>query len=63
MDAKQKKWLWVSIGLSMVILLGVAAFTFDENTVESLKNLNPWYLLLAFGLAHGCDVCGHSVSE
>ncbi|MDV0442884.1 flippase-like domain-containing protein [Methanorbis rubei] len=56
MDAKQKKWLWISIGLSMVILLVVMILTFDEDTVEALKNLNPWYLLLAFGL-HMLAMC------
>ncbi len=50
MDSKQKKWLWISIGLSMVILAVVLVLTFDENTITALKNLNPWYLLLAFGL-------------
>ena len=56
MDAKQKKWLWISIGLSMVILLVMMVLTFDENTVEALKNLNPWYLVLAFGL-HMLAMC------
>ena len=56
MDAKQKKWLWVSIGLSMVILLAVLVLTFNENTIESLKNLNPWFLLLAFCL-HMAAMC------
>ncbi|MDR0438938.1 MAG: flippase-like domain-containing protein [Methanocalculaceae archaeon] len=56
MDTKQKKWLWISIGLSIVILLVVMILTFNENTIESLKNLNPWFLLLAFSL-HMTAMC------
>ncbi|HJJ97617.1 MAG TPA: flippase-like domain-containing protein, partial [Methanocorpusculum sp.] len=56
MDSKQKKWLWISIGLSMAILLAVIVLTFNENTIESLKNLNPWFLLLAFCL-HMTAMC------
>ena len=56
MDSKQKKWLWISIGLSMAILLAVIVLTFNENTIESLKNLNPWFLLLAFCL-HMAAMC------
>ena len=56
MDTKQKKWLWLSIGLSMVILLAVMVLTFNEHTIESLKNLNPWFLLLAFCL-HMAAMC------
>lgn len=50
MDAKHKKLLWISIGLSLGILLLVIIFTFDDGTIEALQNLNAWYLLLAFGL-------------
>ena len=50
MDTKQKKWLWISIGLSMVILLAVMVLTFNENTVELLK------ILLAFCL-HMTAMC------
>jgi uncharacterized protein (TIRG00374 family) len=50
MDAKQKKLLWGSIGLSMIILILVMAMTFDEDTITALLNLNLWYLLLAIGL-------------
>jgi uncharacterized protein (TIRG00374 family) len=56
MDKKQKKWLWISIGLSIVILLVVMILTFNENTIESLKNLNPWFLLFAFSL-HMIAMC------
>jgi uncharacterized protein (TIRG00374 family) len=56
MDKKQKKGLWISIGLSIVILLVVMILTFNENTIESLKNLNPWFLFLAFSL-HMIAMC------
>ncbi len=50
MDAKYKKLLWISIGLSLGIMLLVILFTFDESTVEALKNFDWRFLLLAFGL-------------
>ena len=40
----------------MAILLAVIVLTFNENTIESLKNLNPWFLLLAFCL-HMTAMC------
>lgn len=48
MDAKQKKFLWISIGLSLAVLLIVILLTFDENTITAIQQLNPAYLLLAF---------------
>ena len=36
MDAKYKKLLWISIGLSLGIMLLVILFTFDEETVVAL---------------------------
>lgn len=50
MDAKYKKLLWMSIGLSLGIMLLVILFTFDEETVVALKNFDYRFLLLAFGL-------------
>ncbi|HJJ81903.1 MAG TPA: flippase-like domain-containing protein [Methanocorpusculum sp.] len=50
MDAKYKKLLWISIGLSLGIMLLVILFTFDEETVVALKNFDYRFLLLAFGL-------------
>ncbi|HJJ98981.1 MAG TPA: flippase-like domain-containing protein [Methanocorpusculum sp.] len=56
MNTKQKKWLWISIGLSMVFLLVIIVLTFNEDTIQSLKNLNLWFLLLAFCL-HMAAMC------
>ncbi|RBQ25030.1 MAG: hypothetical protein ALMCE001_07650 [Methanocorpusculum sp. MCE] len=48
MDSKQKKFFWISIGLSLAVLLVVILLTFDENTITAIQQLNPLYLLLAF---------------
>ncbi|MBE6507487.1 MAG: flippase-like domain-containing protein [Methanocorpusculum parvum] len=50
MDAKYRKLLWISIGLSLGIMLLVILFTFDEETLVALKNFDYRFLLLAFGL-------------
>ncbi|HJJ47578.1 MAG TPA: flippase-like domain-containing protein [Methanocorpusculum sp.] len=50
MEPKYKKLLWISIGLSLVVLLVVVIFTFNDETIEALKNLQPQYLLFALGL-------------
>lgn len=50
MDAKYKKLLWISVGLSLGIMLLVIIFTFDEKTIYTLKNLDIRFLLFAFGL-------------
>lgn len=50
MEPKYKKLLWISIGLSLVVLLAVVIFTFDEGTIEAFKNLRPEFLLFALGL-------------
>ena len=50
MDAKYKKLLWISIGLSLGIMLLVILFTFDEETLVALKNFDYRFLLIAFGL-------------
>lgn len=48
MDAKTKKLLWISIGLSLVALIVVVVLTFDEKTIEAFKELNPWFIFFAF---------------
>lgn len=50
MEARQKKFLWISIGLSLAVLLVVIVMTFNEDTITALQHLNLWYLILAFGL-------------
>lgn len=48
MDSKQKKFFWLSIGLSLAVLLIVIILTFNEDTIVAIQQLNPFYLLLAF---------------
>lgn len=56
MDASQKKWLYISIGFSLVVLVVILYLTINENTIEYLKKVNPWFLLLAF-LTHILTMC------
>ena len=48
MEKKYKKLLWISIGISVGIMLIVVALTFDASTVELLKNIAWEYLAIAF---------------
>jgi hypothetical protein len=56
MDAKQKKYLWISIGLSIAVLLAVVILTFDQETITAFQHLNLWYLLLAL-MVHMLAMC------
>ncbi|HUU76123.1 MAG TPA: flippase-like domain-containing protein [Methanoregulaceae archaeon] len=47
MDKSQKKWLWISLGFSAVVLVIVLYFTVDASTFEYLKQMNVFYFLLA----------------
>ncbi|MEN6516687.1 MAG: flippase-like domain-containing protein [Methanospirillum sp.] len=47
MDRTQRRWAWLSIGFSLVVLAVVLYLTVDRNTLELLLNFNPFYLLLA----------------
>ena len=47
MDKNQKKWLWISLGFSAVVLVAVLYFTVDAETITYLKRLNVIYLVLA----------------
>ncbi|HIH27099.1 MAG TPA: flippase-like domain-containing protein [Methanoregulaceae archaeon] len=47
MDRTQKRWLWVSLGFSAVVLVAVLYFTVDADTIAYLRQLNPLWLLLA----------------
>lgn len=50
MEAKYKKLLWISIGFSLLALLIVMLLTFDETTIDKLLQVNPVFLLFAFGM-------------
>lgn len=56
MESSQRKWLYISIGFSLVVLIVILYFTINENTIEYLKKINPWFLLLAF-LTHILTMC------
>lgn len=47
MDRTQKRWLWISVGFSAVVLVGVLYFTVDASTIAYLRQLNPFWLVLA----------------
>ncbi|MEN6343371.1 MAG: flippase-like domain-containing protein [Methanospirillum sp.] len=50
MDKTQRRWAWLSIGFSLVVLAVVLYLTVDRETLELLLNFNPVYLLLALML-------------
>ena len=56
MDTSQRKWLFVSVGFSLLVLVVILFFTINENTLTYLKEINPWFLLLAF-LTHILTMC------
>jgi len=56
MEKSQRKWLYISIAFSLVVLVLILFFTINANTIEYLKKINPWFLLLAF-LTHILTMC------
>ena len=56
MDKSQVKWIYISVGFSLVVLVIILALTINENTVTYLQEINPIFLLLAF-LTHILTMC------
>lgn len=56
MDRSQRKWLFISVGFSIFVLIVILAFTINENTLTYLSRINPGFLLLAF-LTHVLTMC------
>src|SRR5512138_1710823 len=56
MEKSQVKWLYISVGFSLAILLVILYFTINENTLTYLQQVNVWFLLLAF-LTHLLTMC------
>jgi uncharacterized protein (TIRG00374 family) len=56
MDKSQVKWLYISVGFSLAVLIVILLLTINENTVTYLMEINPWFLLLAF-LTHLLTMC------
>ncbi|WP_292369767.1 lysylphosphatidylglycerol synthase transmembrane domain-containing protein [Methanoregula sp. UBA64] len=56
MERSQRKWLYISVAFSLVVLVIILFFTINANTIQYLKKVNPWFLLLAF-LTHILTMC------
>jgi uncharacterized protein (TIRG00374 family) len=56
MDKSQQKWLFVSVGFSLLVLVVILFFTINENTLTYIKEINPIFLLLAF-MTHVLTMC------
>ncbi|MDD5143449.1 flippase-like domain-containing protein [Methanoregula sp.] len=56
MDKSQLKWLYISVGFSLAVLVVILLLTINENTITYLTQINPWFLLLAF-LTHLLTMC------
>jgi glycosyltransferase 2 family protein len=56
MDQSQRKWLFISVGFSLLVLVVILIFTINENTIAYVSKINPWFLLLAF-LTHVLTMC------
>ncbi len=56
MDKSQVKWIYISVGFSLVVLIIILALTINENTLTYLQEINPVFLLLAF-LTHVLTMC------
>jgi len=56
MEKSQRKWLYISVGFSLFVLIVILYFTINENTIQYLKSINPGFLLLAF-MTHILTMC------
>src|SRR5208337_1053487 len=56
MERSQKKWLYISVGFSLTVLIVILYLTINVNTIQYLKKINLWFLLLAF-LTHVLTMC------
>ncbi len=56
MEKSQVKWLYISIGFSLLVLVIILLLTVNENTIQYLKEINPIFLLLAF-VVHIFTMC------
>jgi hypothetical protein len=56
MERSQWKWLLISISFSVLVLILVLLFTINDQTIDSLKKINPLFLVLAF-IAHIFTMC------
>jgi uncharacterized protein (TIRG00374 family) len=56
MEKSQVKWLYISIGFSLLVLVIILFLTINENTIKYIREINPIFLLLAF-LTHILTMC------
>lgn len=56
MERSQKKWLYISVGFSLTVLIVILYLTINANTIQYLRKINPWFLILAF-LTHILTMC------
>ncbi len=56
MESSQRKWLFLSVGFSLLVLVVILLLTINENTLAYLSEINPWFLLLAF-MTHLLTMC------
>jgi uncharacterized protein (TIRG00374 family) len=56
MEKSQVKWLYISVGFSIFVLIIILYLTINENTVQYLQQINPLFLLLAF-MTHVLTMC------
>jgi glycosyltransferase 2 family protein len=56
MEKSQVKWLYISVGFSLLVLVIILYLTINENTIKYLREINPLFLLLAF-LTHLLTMC------
>jgi glycosyltransferase 2 family protein len=56
MERSQVKWLYVSVGFSLAVLIVILYLTINENTITYIKKINPLFLLLAF-MTHVLTMC------
>ncbi|MDK2891968.1 flippase-like domain-containing protein [Methanohalophilus sp.] len=47
---KTTKWMALSFLISLTVMAGVLIYTFDANTLESIRNIKPFYIVLAIVL-------------
>jgi hypothetical protein len=55
-EKSQVKWLYFSVGFSLIVLIIILYLTINENTVHYLREINPLFLVLAF-LMHILTMC------
>jgi uncharacterized protein (TIRG00374 family) len=56
MDKSVIRWLYISVGFSLVVLIAILYLTINENTLLYLGQVNPFFLILAFA-THVLTMC------